>query len=327
MSAASVRLATRRSPLALAQSRQVGEQVAALTGRPLELVAVASHGDQDMTDLATIGGEGVFVAAVRQALVDGRADLAVHSLKDLPTATDDRFVLAAVPRRADPRDVLVSAQPGGLQGLPLGARVGTGSPRRRAQLRVARPDLEVVGIRGNVETRIARVGSEPWELDAVVLAAAGLFRLGLAHRGDPLSIAEMVPAPGQGALAVEVRSDLSGSAEGARLLQALAGLEDAAARCTTTAERAFLAAVEAGCASPVGAVGDVVGDRLTLTAVLQAPDGTLVRGGISGSDDDPAALGRALAQELLGARTAIVQISDIRIPDAQAVETGSARDE
>ena len=184
-----LRLATRRSELAMAQSRSIGEQLAALTGRELELVEVTTQGDVDPAPLTQIGGTGVFVVAVRQAVVDGRADVAVHSLKDLPTTPDPRLVLAAIPPREDPRDVLVARDGATLAGLPVGARVGTGSPRRRSQIAALRPDLELVEIRGNVGTRIARVagpaggGSERGgDLDAVVLAAAGLIRLGRQER-------------------------------------------------------------------------------------------------------------------------------------------------
>ena len=216
-----LRVATRRSALALAQSRAVGEQLATLTGRPLELVEVTTQGDVDRGPLAQIGGTGVFVAAVREAVAEGRADVAVHSLKDLPTAPDPRLELAAVPLREDPRDALVAGTAATLAELPTGARVGTGSPRRRAQLAAIRPDLELVDLRGNVDTRLGQVRgrgvdaavaavagaaaapagtgrTEPRpDLDAVVLATAGLSRLDRADRiSEHLDPDVMLPAPG-----------------------------------------------------------------------------------------------------------------------------------
>ena len=211
-----LRVATRRSARALAQSQAIGGRLAALTGRRLELVEVTTQGDLDRGPLARIGGAGVFVAAVREAVADGRADVAVHSLKDLPTAPDPRLELAAVPAREDPRDALVARAGARLADLPSGARVGTGSPRRAAQLAAIRPDLDVVELRGNVDSRLGRVlggraDAEP-DLDAVVLATAGLTRLGRADQiTEHLDPEQFVPAPGQGALAVEARSGATGS--------------------------------------------------------------------------------------------------------------------
>jgi hydroxymethylbilane synthase len=298
-----LRLATRRSGLALAQSTAVGEQLAALTGRTLELVEVTTTGDVDRSSLAQIGGTGVFVAAVRTAVVDGHADVAVHSLKDLPTASDARLDLAAIPTREDPRDVLVTRSGGGLADLPPGARVGTGSPRRRAQLAAARPDLDIVDIRGNVDTRLARVlgggdGARQPDLDAVVLAAAGLSRLGrrevITEYLDP---AVCMPAPGQGALAVEVRA-------GSDLAEAVRTLDDPGTRSAVTAERTLLNALEAGCSAPVGALGHVADGGPTdptvrLRAVLATVDGALLRRSTSGAAISSAAVGRGLAADLL----------------------------
>ena len=304
-----LRLATRRSALAMAQSRAVGEQLAALTGRPLELVEVTTQGDVDRSPLTQIGGTGVFVAAVRQAVAEGTADLAVHSLKDLPTTPDPRLRLAAVPPREDPRDALVSARGGSVADLPPGARVGTGSPRRRAQLLALRPDLDVVDLRGNVDTRLARVAAEPAgpaDLDAVVLAAAGLARLGRSDRVTALlEPDQMLPAPGQGALAIEVRADLAAEPQiGTALSEALAQVDDGPTRAAVTAERALLAALGAGCSAPVGALAQVgVGPRghasLTLHAVVAGPDGTLVRAQDSGPADRAEQIGRDVAGRLL----------------------------
>jgi hydroxymethylbilane synthase len=305
--AAPLRLATRGSALALAQSRAVGAQLAARTGRPLELVEVTTQGDVDPGSLAAIGGAGVFVAAVREALAAGRADVAVHSLKDLPTQPDLRLRLAAVPTREDPRDALVAAGTAGLAALPRGARVGTGSPRRRAQLAAARPDLDVRDLRGNVDTRIARVDGDAArgiaaDLDAVVLAVAGLRRLDRAGRISAVLEPElMLPAPGQGALAIEVRSELATEdpTRGPALLDALAALDDPATRACVTAERSLLAALEAGCAAPVGALAEVqAGGALRLRGVLATEHG-LLRAEATGPVDQPEALGRQLARELL----------------------------
>ena len=270
-----LRLGTRRSALAVSQSRWVADRlVAALDARDrkavVELVEVTTHGDVSTAPLASIGGTGVFVSALRDALLDGRVDVAVHSLKDLPTGPAAGIALAAVPVREDPRDVLVARDGLRLAELPAGARIGTGSPRRAAQLRALRLGHEVVGVRGNVDTRLRRVAEG--QLDAVVLAHAGLLRLGRAGEAtelfDPL---RMLPAPGQGALAVECRAD------DPALLDALALIDDPATRIATTAERALLARLEAGCAAPVGALGQLLrggsGQELVLHAVVLSPDG------------------------------------------------------
>ncbi len=300
-----LRVATRRSALAMAQSRMIGEWLSVLTGRPLELVEITTQGDLDLAPLAQIGGTGVFVAAVRQALLERRADVAVHSLKDLPTAPDERLHLAAVPRRVDPRDALVSRDGVTLAELPPGARVGTGSPRRRALLAAARPDLDVVDIRGNVDTRLARVTQD---LDAVVLAVAGLTRLGRGDRiSEHLDAHQMLPAPGQGALAVEVHADLapnSGAVAGIDppLSLALASLDHADTRVAVAAERALLAALGVGCSAPVGALAEVHhGERPTLhlSAVLAQADGCLLRRSGDAPLPEAEPLGNRLAQELL----------------------------
>ena len=304
---APLRLATRRSPLAMAQSRMVGEQLAALTGRTLELVEVTTRGDVDQAPLAEIGGTGVFVVAVRQAVVDGRADVAVHSLKDLPTTPDARLHLAAIPPREDPRDALVARDGATLATLASGARVGTGSPRRRAQIAVARPDLEIVDIRGNVDTRVSRVTDD---LDGVVLAAAGLSRLGRQASITEVIDPELVmPAPGQGALAVEVRAGAAvpgsdGSTAGA-LTDALRSLDDPYTRAAVVAERSLLAALEAGCSAPIGALAEVEdGPEPTvhLRAVLARPDGSLVRMSSTGPATQAELVGRRLAGEMLADR-------------------------
>lgn len=244
-----VRIGTRASTLALTQTGHVADALARLGGFDVEIVHVRTEGDRLTGSLATLGGTGVFVTALRDALLDERCDVAVHSLKDLPTGPADGLVLGAVPPREDPRDVLCAREGWTLDTLPPGARVGTGSPRRAAQLRAARPDLDVVDIRGNVDTRLRRVA--PGDLDAVVLARAGLARLGrLDAVTQALDPAVMTSAAGQGALAVEVRAGVTDP----QLAAALAALDDPASRLAVAAERALLGHLEAGCAAPVGAL-------------------------------------------------------------------------
>ncbi|MFF1836106.1 hydroxymethylbilane synthase [Streptomyces sp. NPDC058231] len=303
---APLRLGTRRSKLAMAQSGLVADAVSEVTGRAVELVEVTTYGDTSKEHLAQIGGTGVFVAALREALLRGEVDFAVHSLKDLPTAQPEGLVLAAVPQREDPRDVLVARDGLAFEQLPSGARIGTGSPRRMAQLNAyARShglDIETVPIRGNVDTRIGFVRSG--ELDAVVLAAAGLSRLGRTGEvTDFLPVDTVLPAPGQGALAIEC------AATSADLAAALAELDDPYTRIAVTAERALLAALEAGCSAPVGALADLLVDgqavnELRLRGVVGYTDGSsLVQmsttGPVPTSLDDAAALGRELAAEML----------------------------
>ncbi|MFF2406805.1 hydroxymethylbilane synthase [Streptomyces sp. NPDC058092] len=303
---APLRLGTRRSKLAMAQSGLVADAVSEVTGRAVELVEITTYGDISREHLAQIGGTGVFVAALRDALLRGEVDFAVHSLKDLPTTQPEGLVLAAVPVREDPRDVLVARDGLTLEQLPSGARIGTGSPRRMAQLNAyARNhglDIETVPIRGNVDTRIGFVRSG--ELDAVVLAAAGISRLGRTGEvTDFLSVDTVLPAPGQGALAIEC------AVTSADLAAALAELDDPVTRAAVTAERALLAALEAGCSAPVGALADLLVDgqavnELRLRGVVGSTDGSsLVQmsttGPVPTSHDDAAALGRELAAEML----------------------------
>jgi hydroxymethylbilane synthase len=284
--------------LARAQSEAVAAQLRRLLDVPVELVSVVSDGDKSAAPLVEIGGQGVFVGAVREALVAGEVDLAVHSLKDLPTTADDRITLAAVPQREDPRDALVARDGLTLGELPRGATVGTGSPRRAAQLRALGLGIEVVDIRGNVDTRLSKVAAGA--LDAVVLARAGLLRLGrqdeITETLDPI---QMLPAPGQGALAIEVAAT---SADLADVLRA--GLEDPDSRAAVTAERSLLRALEAGCLAPIGALADVAegdeGPEMWLRAVVAAIDGSdLVRLSAAGSPAEAESLGAALAKEML----------------------------
>jgi hydroxymethylbilane synthase len=292
-----LRLGTRRSSLATAQSTWVADRLRDL-GVEVEIVEVTTEGDRDrVTPLSELGGTGVFVSALRAALVEGRVDLAVHSLKDLPTAPDPRTTVAAVPVREDPRDALVARDGMTLAELPAGARVGTGSPRRRAQIAALGLGLELVDLRGNVDTRVRTVHER--RLDGVVLAAAGLRRLArISEATELLDPIQVLPAPGQGALAVEVRADDT------ETLATVASLDDPDARACVTAERALLAELEAGCSAPVGALAEVVegpdGPELSLRAVVAAPDGSAdLRRSATGRPDDPEDLGRRLARLLL----------------------------
>ena len=290
-----IRLATRRSPLALAQSGQVAARLREATGREVVFVEVVSEGDVSSAPLSTIGGAGVFVAAVREALLANEADIAVHSLKDLPTTAHPDIALAAIPVRANAADVLCS-NGANLSQLPAGAVIGTSSPRRAAQVRVLRPDCEVHDIRGNVQTRLQRIGED---IDAVLLAAAGLQRLGLGERATEVFTPEqMLPAPGQGALAVESRPDVD-----AELGRALHAMDDPATRACTTAERAMLSELAAGCSAPVGAFAEAYEPGYWQPEIFLRGGvfgaGQELRMSITGSAASAEELGRELASRLL----------------------------
>ncbi|WP_327049188.1 hydroxymethylbilane synthase [Microbispora sp. NBC_01189] len=286
-----LRLGTRRSLMATTQSGIVAERLTALTGREVELVGVTTFGDVSRAHLTQLGGTGVFVNDLRGRLLAGEVDFAVHSLKDLPTKQDERIALAAVPERDDPRDALVG--PVRLRDLPAGARVGTGSPRRVAQLRLLRPDLDYVPIRGNADTRIGKVTSG--ELAAVVLAAAGLARIRRTGEiAQVFEVGEILPAPGQGALAVECLADRDD------LIELLAAVDDPLTRAAVGAERSVLAALEAGCAAPVGAFASGDGHILNLTATVVDVDGARsVRKSTSGPSPAAVELGRELAAAMI----------------------------
>jgi hydroxymethylbilane synthase len=292
-----LRLATRASALALAQSRLVADGLrAAWPDLHVELVTVVTEGDRRRdVPAAALGGKGIFTAAVQQAVLDGRADLAVHSAKDLPAAQVPGLVVAAVPEREDPRDVLLARRRlGGLDDLPAGARVGTGSPRRVALLHWLRPGLEVVPLRGNVDSRVRKVHAG--ELDAVVLAAAGLRRLGLAGEAVPLDPETFTPAPGQGCLAVEARQDDT------RALGLLGALTHRPSRVALRGERAFLRRLGGSCTLPAGALLRRAGDALEIQGFLSGLDGKgLVRERLRGPAGDPEGLGEGLADRLLDA--------------------------
>jgi hydroxymethylbilane synthase len=292
VSRATLKVGTRRSLMAMTQTGHVAEMITSKTGIATEITGVTTFGDVSKAELATIGGTGVFVNGLRDRLLAGDVDLAVHSLKDLPTAQPEGVVLAAVPPRDDPRDALAARDRAKLADLPAGARVGTGSPRRVGQLRSLRHDLDCVPIRGNADSRLAKVASG--ELDAVVLAYAGLARIG---RQDAVTqifeTDEMLPAPGQGALAVECRAD------DAELIELLAAVDDPVSRAATAAERSVLAALEAGCSAPVGAYA-AGRDVLHVEAVVLATGGSgAVRLARSGPSAAAEQIGRELAAELL----------------------------
>jgi hydroxymethylbilane synthase len=287
-----MRLGTRGSALARTQSGQVAAAITAATGVAVELVIFTTRGDRIVDrPLPEIGGKGLFTAELEQALVSGDIDLAVHSFKDMPTESPRGLVFGAVPPRVDPSDVLVGAT---LDALPQGAVVGTGSVRRRLQLQAVRPDLDIRGIRGNVDSRIEKV--RRGEYQAIVLAAAGIERLGRgAEITQRLGVDQMVPAPAQGALAVQCRAD------DARTLSLLSRIHHPATAACVAAERAFLEALAGGCNAPAAALAQLDGDQLTLDGYLAS------------DPDDPASgrrlrlrsdvlhavpLGRALAQQL-----------------------------
>jgi hydroxymethylbilane synthase len=293
-----LRAATRGSPLARLQT----ELVATELGVDVEAVVVETTGDRNV-DVAiwAMGGQGVFVTEVQAAVLDGRADIAVHSAKDLPSSPTDGLVIAAVPERGDPRDALVGAT---LEGLPVGGRVATGSVRRRAQLAHHRPDLTFVGLRGNIETRLRKAA----EFDAAVVAAVALQRLGRSEViAELLNPSVVVPQVGQGALAVECRVDDT------RTRELVDPIEHRASRVAVDAERAWLREIGSGCDLPVGAHATVADDgTITLTAMLGTLDGrVLLR--TRGRGDDPSELGSRVARELLDGAGGAALLSDLAL--------------
>lgn len=286
-----LRIGTRASKLALAQTNYVADRLReAHPGLEIELVEITTAGDRDQAS-ALSEGVGWFTSTIQQALQAGEIDVAVHSFKDLPTKRPEGLVIAAVPVREDPRDALVSRSGKTLLELPAGAVVGTSSPRREAQIRGIRADLDIRPIRGNVDTRLRKL--DDGEYDAIVLALAGLRRLGLEDRVTQVfGLYDIVPAPAQGVIAVECRA---GDAETRRLL---AAIDDAAIRQSVAAERAFLAEIDAGCSFPAAAFAEHFGTTLKLHGLL-APEGNIVRSKITGPADAAAGLGRELARELM----------------------------
>jgi hydroxymethylbilane synthase len=305
-----IRIGTRGSLLATTQAGHVRDALLA-AGHPCELVIISTDGDRSSAPIAEIG-VGVFTAALREAIHDGRVDMAVHSYKDLPTAADERFVIAAIPPREDPRDALVARDGLVLGELPAGSVIGTSSPRREAQLRALGLGLEIRPLRGNLDTRLNRVTSG--DLDGIVVARAGLSRIGrLGVVTETLEPVQMLPAPAQGALAVECRA---GDTE---LIAVLAQLDDADTRAAVTAERVLLAELEAGCSAPVGAIAEVVEsidedgnvfEELSLRGCVATLDGSdVIRASGIGTPERAADLGVSVATELfeLGARELLVE--------------------
>jgi hydroxymethylbilane synthase len=294
---APLRVGTRASALAVAQTSAIAAQFGAH-----ELVTITSEGDRSTAPLASLGGTGVFVSALRDALLAGEVDVVVHSFKDLPTGPADGIRVAAVPVRADARDALATRDGVTFAKLPDGARVGTGSPRRRAQLLAARPDLDVVGLRGNVDSRLGRLfdADDDRRVDGLVLAAAGLERLGrLAEASELFALETWPTAAAQGALALEIRADAPDA-----LVERIAGVDHLPTRLAAQAERGVLATLEAGCSAPIAAHARVAGGVLTLTATVYALDGTRqlsAEGTDSRATDagSAAALAERVAAELL----------------------------
>ena len=296
MHPSTLRIATRKSALALWQAEHVAARLrAAHPGLTVELVPMSTRGDEILDQpLATIGGKGLFLKELEVAMLEGRADLAVHSLKDVPAQLEPGFVLPAILPRADAADAFVSNHHADLAALPEGARVGTSSLRRQAQLRALRPDLVLLDLRGNVGTRLGKLDAGAY--DAIVLACAGLERLGLAARiRARLAAPDWLPAPGQAAIAIEARENQHG------VLQLLAALDDADTRLTVSAERAMNQALGGSCTVPVGA-WCVLGERgLHLRGMVgDAASGRLLHADASSPGDQAIALGRQVAAALLG---------------------------
>ena len=286
---------TRASALALAQTEIV---LASLRQAHPDVVFELKHihtgGDRDQkTPLAQIGGQGIFVKDIENTLLAGEIDVAIHSLKDMPTIQPEGLTLGAILAREDPRDALVSRRGESLAGLPEGARIGTGSLRREAQLRAVRPDLQILPLRGNVDTRLRKSATDDY--DAVVLATAGLIRLGFGARiTEVLPLSVMLPAVGQGAIAVEVRSGDTA------VLDLVRKLDDAATRAATEAERGFLRELGGGCHVPIAAHGRATGNGLWLRGLVAHPSGQpILRGAVNGSSERAQALGADLARQLL----------------------------
>lgn len=288
-----LRIGTRGSKLALIQANLVADAlVAAHPGLEVELITITTHGDADQSSSLSRGeGQGWFTSVIQEALSNAEIDLAVHSYKDLPTKRPPGLMIGAVPEREDPRDALVSANGQSLRGLPEGAVIGTSSPRREAQVRELRPDLVIKPIRGNVDTRIAKV--DGGDYDATVLALAGLRRMGLESRANHVfGFEEMLPSPAQAALAVECR------VTDRETRDLLAAIDHADTRVAVTAERSFLATIDAGCSFPAGAHAEQFGTTLKLSALV-ANNGRIVRSKMAGPVGTAAGLGKQLAEELM----------------------------
>jgi hydroxymethylbilane synthase len=290
-----IRIATRKSPLALWQAEHVAARLAdAHPGIVVRLLPMITAGDRVQGSLAAAGGKGLFIKELESALLAGSADIAVHSMKDMPADLPGGLVIGAALSRADPRDAFVSTRHATLAALPHGARVGTSSPRRQSQLRHRRPDLEILVLRGNVETRLRKL--DAGDFDATVLAAAGLDRLELASRiRERLAPEQMLPAVGQGVIGIECRND-------AGIRELLRPLEHASTRSCLVAERAFSARLGGSCQSPIAAYAELNGARLRLRGLVGSPDGvTVYTDSIEGSMDDAKSLGSQLGERVLAA--------------------------
>lgn len=309
-----IRLGSRGSRLALWQAEHVRAAIEERTGRKVEITKIKTTGDRILdVPLARVGGKGLFVKEIEEALLSGRIDLAVHSMKDVPTDLPDRLCIAAITRREDPRDAFLSAKYSGLEDLPRGARVGTSSLRRQTQLLGHRPDLRIESLRGNLDTRIRKM--EEGAFDAVILAAAGIRRLGWEEKITRyLSPEESLPAIGQGALGIEIRGD------DPETLAAVSFLDDRDTALAVRAERGFLKRLEGGCQVPIAAYGRAKGETIALTGLVGRPDGSkIVRGDRTGPAVDPEALGVALAEELLsrGAKEILDEVYRASGPEAR----------
>ena len=306
MSTDLIRIATRKSPLALWQAEHVRQRLQALNPElTIELVTMSTQGDRVLdSPLAKIGGKGLFVKELENGMLEGRADIAVHSMKDVPAELPDGLGIGAILEREDPRDAFVSNTCASVEALPRGARVGTSSLRRQCQLRAVRPDLEILDLRGNVNTRLAKLDNGDY--DAIVLAAAGLKRLGMEERiARALPPEEMLPAIAQGVIGIECRSN------DARVAALISALNDPYTALRTAAERAMNARLAGGCQAPVAGYSELDGDLLHLRGMVGRTDGSdMVRGDISGPPADAASLGEQLADDLLarGAKSILDQL-------------------
>jgi hydroxymethylbilane synthase len=306
MSTQPIRIATRKSPLALWQAEHVRDRLLALhPGLQVELLKMSTQGDRILdSPLAKIGGKGLFVKELEQGLLEGRADLAVHSMKDVPAELPDGLCLGAILEREDPRDAFVSAQYPGVDDLPEGARVGTSSLRRQCQLRARRPDLQILDLRGNVGTRLGKL--DAGDYDAIVLACAGLKRLGLSERiTHALTPEEMLPAIAQGVIGIECRADDT------RVRGLIEPLNHAATAQRTAAERAMNATLAGGCQAPVAGYSLLNAGVLELRGLVGQPDGSqVIRGDVRGPAEQAEALGKQLADDLLarGADTILAEL-------------------
>jgi hydroxymethylbilane synthase len=301
-----LRIATRKSPLALWQANHVRDALIACDpGLDVELVTMTTQGDKILdTPLAKVGGKGLFVKELELGILEGRADLAVHSMKDVPVEFPEGLGLAAIMQREDPRDVLISNDFSSIDALPEGAHVGTSSLRRQCQLRARRPDLEVLDLRGNVNTRLAKL--DAGDYDAILLAAAGVKRMGWEDRiTEFLPPEQFLPAIGQGAIGIEIRLDDE------RVDRAVSALNDEQTAIRIKAERALNERLQGGCQVPIAGYSEIGDGVLLLRALVGRPDGTgLVQGVISGKPEDAEELGQALADDLLsrGAREILAEV-------------------